>query len=47
MEKSLSQHVVEQFKAVMRERGLNQIDVAEKSGVSRSNVSLLLKKAEI
>lgn len=46
MEKSLSEHVIDQFKAVMKERGLNQTELGVKMGATPANVSRFLSTSE-
>lgn len=42
MTKALSESILEQFRAAMIDRGMNQTDVAIKSGVSQASVSFLM-----
>lgn len=42
MTKTLSESVAEQFKATMTDRGMTQIDVAIRSGVSQAEISSFL-----
>lgn len=44
MKKSLTENIVEQFKAVMREKHIDQSRIAEIMGVTRANVSAMFTK---
>jgi transcriptional regulator with XRE-family HTH domain len=46
MKKSLSEQIVEQFRAIMRDKKLSQTEVGAKMGATPANVSRMLTKKE-